>query len=296
MKKNRITVFTPTFNRKDKLKRLYFHLCNQTNLNFVWLIIDDGSTDHTKEFVEEITSKAPFTIKYIWIESHGKQYATNIAIDNTTSDYFAFVDSDDYYLESTVNVLYELIDKIDSRKDVSGICARRGYDSNTFVGSSNINFTEKTVNMDYMIKKYNFHGDTCRMYKTAILKANKYPYYGEKFIPEDLLYSKIDMMYDIYFYNKILSITEYNNEGYTKNQRRIYNENPKGYYNALNQLSLSKRGFSYLLKIEIIIIIWYLKYPEVRKFGINKKIRFMLVFIPGYILYKLNRPSFLFNN
>ena len=52
MKKNRITVFTPTFNRKDKLKRLYFHLCNQTNLNFVWLIIDDGSTDHTKEFVE----------------------------------------------------------------------------------------------------------------------------------------------------------------------------------------------------------------------------------------------------
>ena len=120
MKKNRITVFTPTFNRKDKLKRLYFHLCNQTNLNFVWLIIDDGSTDHTKEFVEEITSKAPFTIKYIWIENHGKQYATNIAIDNTTSDYFAFVDSDDYYLESTVNVLYELIDKIDSRKDVSG--------------------------------------------------------------------------------------------------------------------------------------------------------------------------------
>ena len=43
----KITVFTPTFNRAHILPKLYNSLLKQTNQNFEWLIVDDGSTDNS---------------------------------------------------------------------------------------------------------------------------------------------------------------------------------------------------------------------------------------------------------
>ena len=60
-----ITIFTPTFNRKEQLKVLYASLCNQTNKDFIWLIVDDGSTDNTEELVSEWQKQNIIEIKYI---------------------------------------------------------------------------------------------------------------------------------------------------------------------------------------------------------------------------------------
>ena len=54
-----VTIITPTYNRAELLKKLYQSLEQQNNKDFEWLIVDDGSTDRTKEAVEEIT---PLTI------------------------------------------------------------------------------------------------------------------------------------------------------------------------------------------------------------------------------------------
>ena len=48
----KITVFTPTFNRAYCLGQLYDSLIRQTNPNFIWMIIDDGSSDSTQELVQ----------------------------------------------------------------------------------------------------------------------------------------------------------------------------------------------------------------------------------------------------
>ena len=49
----KLTVFTPAYNRADLLPRCYESMKRQTNSDFVWMIIDDGSTDNTKQIVEE---------------------------------------------------------------------------------------------------------------------------------------------------------------------------------------------------------------------------------------------------
>lgn len=59
-----ITVLTPTYNRVDKLKKLFDSLLLQENQNFVWLIIDDGSTDNTNEIVQSWSSDSNFKIIY----------------------------------------------------------------------------------------------------------------------------------------------------------------------------------------------------------------------------------------
>lgn len=52
-----ITIFTPTYNRAHLLERLYLSLIKQTNHSFIWLVVDDGSTDNTKELIEQYISE-----------------------------------------------------------------------------------------------------------------------------------------------------------------------------------------------------------------------------------------------
>ena len=62
-----ITVFTPTYNRAYTLHLCYESLTRQTNKNFIWMIIDDGSTDNTAEVVKDWMKKCyGFEIKYFY--------------------------------------------------------------------------------------------------------------------------------------------------------------------------------------------------------------------------------------
>ena len=49
-----VTVLTPTFNRGGSLNSLYWSLKKQTSKDFEWLLVDDGSTDDTKNIAEEM--------------------------------------------------------------------------------------------------------------------------------------------------------------------------------------------------------------------------------------------------
>ena len=50
----KVTIFTPTYNRKYLLEKVYNSLKSQINKNFIWLIVDDGSNDGTREFIEKL--------------------------------------------------------------------------------------------------------------------------------------------------------------------------------------------------------------------------------------------------
>lgn len=67
-----ITVFTPTYNRAYTLQRLYESLRKQTQYDFEWLIVDDGSTDNTESLVQEfIRENSLFNIRYVKKENEG---------------------------------------------------------------------------------------------------------------------------------------------------------------------------------------------------------------------------------
>lgn len=60
------TIFTPTYNRGYTIHKVYECLKRQTFKNFEWLVVDDGSTDNTKELVDAWQKESPFAIRYIW--------------------------------------------------------------------------------------------------------------------------------------------------------------------------------------------------------------------------------------
>ena len=104
-----VTVFTPTYNRKYIIGELYESLKKQTNQNFEWLVIDDGSTDQTNILVQSWINENKICIRYFYINNGGKQHAINYALEKAEGDLFIVVDSDDYLSDDAIEkiILWE---------------------------------------------------------------------------------------------------------------------------------------------------------------------------------------------
>ena len=77
-----LTIFTPTYNRAKFLPRAFEALKRQTLKDFLWMIIDDGSTDNTEEVVQDLLkdTEAGFKIEYVKKEIH-KKFDKNIGLE-----------------------------------------------------------------------------------------------------------------------------------------------------------------------------------------------------------------------
>jgi glycosyltransferase involved in cell wall biosynthesis len=113
----RLTVFTPTYNRRHTLPRLYASLCAQQDADFEWLIIDDGSTDGTRDWVSEVAATAPLPICYHHQANAGKQAAWNRALDLAHGNYFCGIDSDDAIRPGALAEALALCDRVLANDD-----------------------------------------------------------------------------------------------------------------------------------------------------------------------------------
>ena len=102
----RITVYTPTYNRAYRLPDLYESLLRQTDRRFEWLIVDDGSTDDTKELVATWIQEQKIPIRYFFQENKGKQEACNWAHSLLETELHTCVDSDDYLCDNALSLIH----------------------------------------------------------------------------------------------------------------------------------------------------------------------------------------------
>ncbi len=86
--KNLVTIFTPTYNRAELLSKLYNSLVKQTNKNFEWVIVDDGSIDNTSEIVKEFISEQKIKINYYKQKNSGKHIAINKGVEIAQGELF----------------------------------------------------------------------------------------------------------------------------------------------------------------------------------------------------------------
>ena len=112
-----VTVITPTYNRAYSLTALYQSLEEQKTGNFVWLIVDDGSTDETPALVAELKRKASFPVRSIRKENGGKHTALNVGIREIDTPLIFIVDSDDTVLPGAMALIEESYKKYAAAKD-----------------------------------------------------------------------------------------------------------------------------------------------------------------------------------
>lgn len=96
-----IGVVIPVYNRAIGLQRAVKSVLNQSTLVDEIIIVDDGSNDKTGAVIRALT-KQHSVIKSIYQSNHGVSAARNLGIKNTTSEWLAFLDSDDEWLENKI--------------------------------------------------------------------------------------------------------------------------------------------------------------------------------------------------
>ena len=112
-----LTVFTPAYNRAKLLERCYRSLQRQTNKDFVWYVIDDGSTDNTREVVSKwISENNDFEIRYYYKENGGLHTAYNEAIAHLETELAVCIDSDDFMPDNAVEIILDFWNKNGSDK------------------------------------------------------------------------------------------------------------------------------------------------------------------------------------
>lgn len=241
-----LTVFTPTYNRKEKLKRTYESLTRQTSKDFVWLIIDDGSVDNTESEVRnwQITNRG-FEIRYCYKENGGLHTGYNKAIELADTELMVCIDSDDYMPDNAVELVCNKWKKDGSSK-VGGIVGLDFYMDGTVVGNR---FPPlKTLDLvDVCVGKIDVHGDKKQVVRTECFKkvAPMPVFEGEKNFNPYYMILQIAKEHDFLVLSENLCFVDYQNDGMTANQWKQYYNSPNSFAET-RKLYLSLDGGSFL--------------------------------------------------
>lgn len=288
----KITIFTPTYNRAYILEQAYQSLLNQTNKNFIWLIVDDGSTDNTSELVENWKKENKIYIEYIKQENQGKHIAHNTAVKNCKTDFFLILDSDDFLSKNAIEILEKETEKIKDKEDISGIIGNRWLPkTNEVIGTEIPKGITYTTGLE-LYQKLGFKGDTLRLYKINVLKQFLFPKIeGEKFVYENVVFDAIDSKYRMLINRDKLYYCEYLEDGYTKNSNKLKENNPIGYSLSLSSSAKYSIKKMFNIKYTILYYIWSRRY----NIKINDDMKHKpIIYIISIIFEKVKFPKFFF--
>ena len=222
-----LTVFTPSFNRAHLLPRIYESLKIQTCQDFIWLIIDDGSADDTRQVVSAFIAENKVEIQYIGQENQGMHGAHNTAYENINTPLNTCIDSDDFMPVDAVEKILDKWKSVADKEKYSGLVGLDADLDGNLIGSQ---FTTDTTTLeDFYLKGGT--GDKKLVYRTAVMQ--KYPAYplfpGEKYVGLGYKYLLADQDFELVTLNEILVLVDYQQGGSSNNMFRQYYNNPRGF-------------------------------------------------------------------
>lgn len=225
-----LTVFTPAYNRAHTLPRTYASLQRQDCKDFIWLIVDDGSSDNTAALVKEWKQQEKdFEIRYIYKENGGMHTAHNVAYENIDTELNVCIDSDDEMADGAVKKILKKWEEIKNQGYAGIVGLDADMNTGHIIGTDfATKITDTTLTGFYARGGL---GDKKLIYRTDII--NQFPPYpvfeGEKYVALAYKYRLIDQKYKLAILNEVLCNVEYQQDGSSMNMYRQYVKNPKGF-------------------------------------------------------------------
>lgn len=285
-----LTIFTPTYNRAKEIVRLYESLKLQTNKNFEWVVIDDGSSDNTEAIMQQFIGEGLITINFSKQQNSGKMKAHNRGVEKAKGELFVCVDADDWLTKDAVEQIMAAKDKL-SDNSVAGLIFL-DLDGNTdnIVGGD-LPWQQKRCTYYDLYNKYGVTGDKTPIYKTEVLKEFPFPEIeNEKFVPEALVNNRISDKYDMVCLNIAIKRVEYLAGGYTNNYFNICKNNPKAQILYYKELYLKQPTLYNAAAYNLYCIYAGVNMLKAVK-GHPSKLIALLMYIPAYIKYLLKERN-----
>lgn len=279
-----ITVLTPTFNRGGRLQSLWDSLQKQTVKDFEWLVVDDGSTDGTKDLITQLQEKSDFPIRYIYKNNGGKHTALNVGIQTICSELIFIVDSDDCVTDDAVESILKIHKKYRSQNNICGYAFLRTFPDGKINGKK-FDVDEKIGSyIDVRVNGDDTGADKAEVFKTHCLKEFPFPEYpNEKFLGEDLVWVRMARKYEMVHINKAIYVGNYLEGGLTNNRRKHNIASPVGCMHRAEEFMESDLKTRYRIKGGLQYIV-YGRFAGVKVVDLIRKSRHKVlatVCIPG---------------
>ena len=277
-----LTVFTPTYNRKHTIVRTYESLCSQLNDDFDWLVIDDGSSDGTREWVESLGEKIVssgsrfdwmgrllegvddnhfivhtdrFAIEYIYKPNGGLYTGYNVAYATIQTELCVCIDSDDYMPDDAVDKILACWKERGGDKYAGLLGLDYNIATEELIGGRFPEGLEEVFFYDLHLKKLH-GGDTKPVLRTALMRevAPQVGFSGEKNFNPVYLMLKVCDEYPILLLNENLCNVEYQ-IGADSMSQGIWKQyvNSARSFAKLRLLEMTLRHNSYKNKIRVCI-------------------------------------------
>jgi glycosyltransferase involved in cell wall biosynthesis len=257
-----ITILTPTYNRRQLLPRLYASLLEQSVSpdDFEWIIVDDGSTDGTGDYLSDIETNSPFGITIIHQKNGGKCSALNRGARIAKGKWISVLDSDDRMTRDALQRIIHLL-KTRGSNNLGAI-----YGLTRFSGEVSFRFKSPdklACFHDWANSQSTF--DTTQIILRDLMRAHPYPLApGEKYMSIGWLYNRIDESHKSIFVNEVFHEAEYQPEGLSAHSVELRANSP---VNAMTTYAdLYTCPFHIFLKIRSAINYWRFRF-HARRLG-----------------------------
>lgn len=282
-----VTILTPTFNRGGGLQSLWDSLQKQTVKDFEWLIVDDGSTDGTKNLITQLQEESDFPIRYIYKSNGGKHTALNVGIQTICSELTFIVDSDDCVTDDAVESILKIHKKYRSQNNICGYAFLRAFPDGK-VNGKKFDVDEKIGSyIDVRVNGDDTGADKAEVFKTHCLREFPFPEYpNEKFLGEDLVWVRMARKYEMVHINKAIYVGNYLEDGLTNNRRKHNIASPVGCMHRAEEFMESDLKTRYRIKGGLQYIV-YGRFAGVKICDLIRKSRHKIlatVCIPGGLL------------
>lgn len=252
-----ITILTPTYNRASLLPRLFDSLLRQTNKDFEWIVVDDGSTDDTREVVANLKEKCggAFPMGYVYKANGGKHMAINIGAERARGELLFIADSDDLLTDDALETVANSWHDISDDKSFAGIAGLDiTMDTREVIGSG---LPQEHIDCNAIDIRYRHHvtGDMKEVFRTEVLREFPFPEFtGERFCPEQLVWFRMARRYRLRYINKPIYIADYQPDGITAGITRARMRNPSA--SMLTYAELTECPVPFLVKVKAAINFW----------------------------------------
>ena len=278
--KKQFSIITPTFNQSQYLPRIFDCLSQQDDVDIEWIIVDDGSSDNTKEIVSSFEKN--FVINYIKQSPLGKPTAINAGLEQANSHITLILDNGYVLADNILKDIWNYYDITSGKFKNDCVCVAglSKYDNGEIVG--------KKFPVDYSMSDYirfignnNISGDKCLFYVTEILKRYPYPIFqNERYITPNIVHSRVALDYKTLYTNEIFMKKQFVEEN--SQTKQLFITNPLGSELYFNESSV----LPFKPQLQIRHISEYIFYAKLnRKKNIYANAKNKKLFPLGLILY-----------
>jgi glycosyltransferase involved in cell wall biosynthesis len=257
------TVFTPTYNRKHTLHRVYESLQKQTFKDFEWVIVDDGSSDNTEGVVKEWQKEANFPILYHYQDNAGKHNAINKGVELAKGAFFAIADSDDSFIPETLQIFFDTWQSIpiNEQPKYAGIWAMCMDEKGNIVHDT---FPEPIwdCTLEDRLYKHKINGEKWHIERIEVMR--EFPFSTIKvkglYVPEGIVWSKMNKKYLFRCINQAVRIYHRNETSIMSNAANNPTSSLSTYLSIEAVLNNEIEYFKYAPLLFIEYIMLFIKY------------------------------------